>query len=250
MTLVAIAYVAFVAYQSSRMKADYASRVLRIRTAREYLRTVLITPPTSKTVNTWNECCLPSLVITNKHDLELYSWRAYAVWSNAGIPLNLNDRWDSETNAICRTNIPSYAFCDDGSSLASVVSVSGKMSPFAQHLHCSEVNKRQVILVEASQPTVHWMAPGDFDPSTLHGNSSPWTKDFLICFADGEVWRISKDVTGDLLREFVIWDGTRPEVRVDISAYCVHRYTRVGDDLCVGCGSGGTIEEPTQTEEK
>lgn len=86
-----------------------------------------------------------------------------------------------------------------------------------------------ILLMDSKNQLIHWMEPGDIGiaPLIRSGFSElepNYPEGFLIAFADGAVWCISKDVPHDLIKPFFTLEGARAHDRdVELASFAVEK---------------------------
>lgn len=212
--LAAVALLTFFAilhFLSSSEREGARNRLARMNTAYTYLLSVSRIPPESKGVQSWKSGYFPDTVVRSTYGDPLYSWRAYAVFVNAGTPLRVGKRWDDPENRTVAKSGASFAFTGHGNMCAEVVANCKSDGPFKQPIAIIDVPNDTIVLVEICNCSWHWCVPRDIDPDVASELSQIGYngRGFFICFADGVVWELRSDVDRQLLKQFMSTNGAK-----------------------------------------
>jgi hypothetical protein len=176
-----------------------------------------------------NEHSVPPAVRTDEQGVALSSWRFQLLPYLTAVKHD-NDRkraWNDPINEYWRTSEPQEWFAaarPDFSPKAFAITGPGTAFDSAHIVQMQELEPNLIMIVEVTQPKVHWMEPRDF--TLEEQEDAPWavplnsrnlgSKDFLVGFADGEVWRIAHDVPISRIRQLATRSGAKSASREDV----------------------------------
>ncbi|HTN74127.1 MAG TPA: DUF1559 domain-containing protein [Pirellulaceae bacterium] len=160
---------------------------------------------------------LPDATRVDAQGQPLYSWRVCLVPYLEAIPgLDLQAAWDSPQNKkFGAQTLRFYKLGKDRAEstkfLSDVSAVVGEQTGIRARdsMRLAEVRFDTILVIEMLPAAPHWMAPGDISPTEVIDCLMQQSAgdNFLVGFADREVWLLDASVPPHLLIEFLTNEG-------------------------------------------
>ncbi|MCR9234846.1 MAG: hypothetical protein NXI29_27955 [bacterium] len=162
----------------------------------------------------------------------LYSWRfaEYLTWP---VPLPHDQPWTAEEYRHTRDSVDLYPFCNEGDLNTFVFAMGGSDTAFDRNNRplVKTLPKNLILFADVYQSNTHWMKPGDFNVETLpdkvnvpRGLGAAEYPGFLVCFVDGQIWRLKDETPVELVKRFCTITGARTSDRSLLEPYSLGVY--------------------------